>query len=70
MMRSAVFLFGLLSAGALFCSSAVSAQEVPPIPQMSVSGQALLQVPADQMRLSVGVVTQAPSVEAAMRENT
>ncbi len=45
------------------------AEEPSSVPQLSVSGQAELQVPADRLRLSIGVVTQAPSAEKALEEN-
>lgn len=69
-MRTITSLICLVTAGLLFFSSSVPAQEPPALPQLSVAGEAQLQVPADQMRLSLGVVTQGETVEAAMQENT
>jgi len=41
-----------------------------PVPRLSVRGEALLQVPADQLRLSVGVVTEEETAEGALEENS
>lgn len=40
------------------------------VPQLTVRGEAVLHVPADQMRLSMGVVTAAVTADAALAENT
>jgi uncharacterized protein len=56
---------------ASFTSSA-GAQGVPAmphIPQLSVRGEAELQKPADELQISLGVVTEASDATAALREN-
>ena len=40
------------------------------IPQLTVRGESILNVPADQMLLTVGVVTSALSADAALEQNT
>ncbi len=47
---------------------AVAAEEE--LPRLSVRGEAILHVPADQLNLRIGVVTAAQSAEAALAENT
>lgn len=40
------------------------------VPELTVRGAAILQVPADQMRLTVGVVSHGATAEAALNDNT
>jgi len=40
-----------------------------PVQQLTVVGEAVLSVPADQLRLKVGVVSEAATVEAAVQQN-
>ena len=40
------------------------------IPQLTVRGESVLHVPADQMQLSIGVVTIAPTAGEALDANT
>ncbi len=40
------------------------------IPQLTVRGNATIQVPADQLQIQVGVATEAKTVEQALQENT
>jgi len=40
------------------------------IPQLTVRGNATIQVPADQLQIQVGVTTEAKTVKQALRENT
>jgi uncharacterized protein YggE len=40
------------------------------IPKLTVRGQAELNKPADQLRLQVGVVTEAPQAESALGDNS
>jgi uncharacterized protein YggE len=56
----------------MVCLAATSAAagEAGPIPQLTVRGNATLQVPADQLQLQVGVVTEAKKVKLALEENT
>ncbi|MDX1764290.1 MAG: SIMPL domain-containing protein [bacterium] len=41
-----------------------------PVPRLSVRGEALLHVPADQLRLSIGVVTEGKTAEGTLEENS
>lgn len=41
-----------------------------PVPRLSVRGEALLEVPADQLQLSVGVVTEGDTAQGALEENS
>lgn len=40
------------------------------VPELTVRGEATLQVPADQMRLTVGVVSYGVTAEATLKDNT
>jgi uncharacterized protein len=40
------------------------------VPQLQVRGEAELQVPADQLQLSIGVITQAETAQAALDRNS
>ncbi len=61
-------IFFFIVAGMFFLPAITVAEENRP-PQMNVSGQAELQVPADRLRMSIGVVTQAATAEKALQEN-
>ncbi len=54
------------------CIAATSATAGEPaiIPQLTVRGNATLQVPADQLKMQVGVTTEAKTVKQALGENT
>ncbi len=54
---------------ACIAMTALAQEEEGKIPQLSVSGEAQIQVPADQLRLSIGVITQATTAEKALQEN-
>ncbi len=51
------------------CNAAAPAQPER-VPELTVHGEASLQVPADQMRITVGVVTHGVTAEAALEDNT
>jgi uncharacterized protein YggE len=48
----------------------VAAQEEEVRPQLTVRGEAVLEVPADQLRMDIGVVTDGPTAQAALDGNT
>lgn len=50
-------------AAALLCSTPVPAEETPAV--LTVSGRATLEVPADQLRISLGVEAEARTVDEA-----
>lgn len=56
----------------MVCMATTSAASGEPglIPQLTVRGNATLQVPADQLQLQVGVVTEAKTAKQALQENT
>jgi len=68
------FIFFVLLTLAFFQAAAVvqahdnDAPEAPP--SLYVHGEAVIEAPADQMQLTVGVVTQAEWAEAAMAQNS
>lgn len=51
-------------------AAAQSAASCLPLPQLTVRGEAVLRVPADQMQLEIGVVTTAETADEALRLNT
>ncbi len=55
-------LFGVASAG--------HAAPEEPLPRLTVRGEAVLHVPADQLNLRIGVVTAGETAELALGENT
>ena len=54
----------------LFCSAVPALAETILPPQLTVTGEAVLQVPADQATLRVGVETDAETAEAALSANS
>lgn len=42
----------------------------PPVPQLTVRGNAMLDKPADQLRMSLGVVTQSQDADDALTDNS
>ncbi|RLB70447.1 MAG: hypothetical protein DRH04_03570 [Deltaproteobacteria bacterium] len=56
----------------LMCTAATPAAggESTLISQLTVRGNATLQVPADQLQLQVGIVSEAKTAKQALRENT
>ena len=51
-------------------ATSASAGEQTIIPQLTVRGNATLQVPADQLQMQVGVTSEAKTVKQALDENT
>lgn len=60
----------LLAALLLFCLAPLPAFAAEPTPQLTVHGQAQIEVPADQARLSLAVVSTAPDAETALTRNS
>ncbi len=63
---------GLASLGIL-CATATGLAEpvsLDDVPRLTVRGEAVLHKPADQLRVRVGVVTQADEATAAVKENS
>lgn len=58
----------MLCHGALAFAGPSGQPDMPPA--LTVRGEAALQVPADQMRLTVGVVSHGATAEAALHDNT
>lgn len=58
----------VLCHGALAIAGAPDQPDMPP--ELAVRGEAILQVPADQMRLTVGVVSHGATAEATLKDNT
>lgn len=58
----------VLCHGALAIAGAPGQSDLPP--ELTVRGEASLQVPADQMRLTVGVVIHGATAEVALNDNT
>jgi len=72
-MKSSLLRLILVMVFTIACSNfsyADSSADCAALPQLTVRGEAVLHVPADQMQLSMGVVTSAVTVEAAMDSNT
>lgn len=65
-----VMLALILAIGCINPAFADASGEPAAVPQLTVRGVAVLHVPADQMQLSMGVVTAAVTVEAALDSNT
>ena len=61
------FFFLILSCGPPLM--AAEREVLQQIPQMTVRGEAILKVPADQFRLQVGVVSEAKTALQALEEN-
>ena len=51
-------------------AGAATAGEQSLIPQLTVRGNATLQVPADQLQLQIGAVTEAKTARQALQDNT
>jgi len=66
--RIAACLTLLMAFGAVTTSTASGEPAI--IPQLTVRGNATIQVPADQLQIQVGVTTEAKTVKQALRENT
>jgi uncharacterized protein YggE len=59
----------LTFASLLLSPLAVAANDIS-VPTLSVRGEAILQVPADKVTVSIGVVTESPKAKQAMQENS
>ncbi len=66
------FLLRLASMVTLFATATGLAEPVglDDVPRLTVRGEAVLHKPADQLRVRVGVVTQAAEATAAVKENS
>ncbi len=53
-----------------FVPTAIAGDSETAVPVLTVRGAAQLQKPADQLRISVGVVTESDEAPTALRENT
>jgi len=51
-------------------ATSAAAEKNTIIPQLTVRGNATIQVPADQLQMQVGITTAAKTVKEALRENT
>jgi uncharacterized protein len=68
-----IFLSTILLAAWMMLPGAATGQPpcpVEPTPHLQVRGEAELQVPADQLRLTLGVVTQAKTADTALAQNS
>ena len=66
-------LYGRLVATALLLCTVPAmavADEGDEPPRLTVHGEAALEVPADQLRMEIGVVTDGPTAQAALDRNT
>ena len=60
---------GILLLGLVITNPSAAGNEAVPIPQLTVRGDALLKVPADQIELNIGVVTTDSTVDVALNDN-
>jgi uncharacterized protein YggE len=63
----------LVSLGVVLCGLGTAGHAAAPeqeLPRLTVRGEAILYVPADQLNLRIGVVTAAETAEAGLGENT
>lgn len=70
MFRHSYVYLNLLWAAAIAVPSLGLAEAEINVPKITVSGQALIRKPADELRLTVGVVNLAEKAEAALAENS
>lgn len=60
----------ILCFACMTATSATAGGETDLIPQLTVRGNATIQVPADQLQMQVGVTSEAKTVKQALDENT
>jgi uncharacterized protein YggE len=62
--------FFLIVSGGITSDSIASQDKCESFPQLTVRGEATISVPADQIQMTIGIVTSGPAVEETLEQNT